>query len=277
MTRTVGTCSFVRVLRYRIHGCVLSLTLRSARQGSASILVHFYHTMRTMYFLYGPALSDTSTEMGGKATATTATIINTQSANRKQALMAFEIVERTDFDHLYSLGSAYGDSDSPYLQLFEAGCGSQATGWKCTKACLDISAGPTLLLGSANATYTLQNCLVFPIVASMLAAGNLTAHGVQLAQKYGIEANHTSQVDLSWPVILDCVFAFCGSTQTSGCKNYSDAGNWTATVVSNQLPMSADSGNFETHLPADAVHADFSGLAWVGCVWKCKQLRCLIG
>ncbi|EMC97936.1 hypothetical protein BAUCODRAFT_146537 [Baudoinia panamericana UAMH 10762] len=104
-----------------------------------------------------------------------------------------------DFDSaVYTAGSWYS-----YLQLFEPGC-RVGNGWNCTAACLDTNIGPTLVWNSTswtNSTYTLQNCIVYPVIASLLASNQLNARSVEIAKKYNIQphANLWRNATAGWP------------------------------------------------------------------------------
>jgi hypothetical protein len=103
--------------------------------------------------------------------------------------------------------------------LWESGC-QAGDFWNCTAACLDLERGPTLMRNSVNATNTLQNCIVYPIIAVALASGSLSGDGLTLAQKYNIQP--MSNVSLSdpaqiWPVFHGCISTYCNTFASGTC------------------------------------------------------------
>lgn len=75
----------------------------------------------------------------------------------------------------------------------------------CTKACLNATA----IWKDENAMFTLQNCLVYPVISRMLAAGNLSATAQQTAKEYNI-ANETL-IDLTQIIapVKNCIDQVC--------------------------------------------------------------------
>lgn len=51
------------------------------------------------------------------------------------------------------------------IVLFDSGC-YQGNRWNCTAACLDEEQGPGITWSGQNASYTIQNCLAYPIIAN---------------------------------------------------------------------------------------------------------------
>jgi hypothetical protein len=141
----------------------------------------------------------------------------------------YDIYENTDYgwwfdfsssvDPEWSIGSSVG-----YLQLYSSGCyNSTRKEWNCTAACFDPPSVTLPFWNTTNATYTLQNCLVYPVIAHLLAGGKLTSHAVTLAHNYHIEANANlwSNNSAGWPVINNCISDFCENDDKGiapGCK-----------------------------------------------------------
>ena len=76
---------------------------------------------------------------------------------------------------------------------------------------------PSLLWSHTNATFTLQNCLVFPFIASLLAGGNLTDHAINLTQQFSIQRSDNVITRFSGPVIDNYIDSYCATTNASGC------------------------------------------------------------
>lgn len=103
------------------------------------------------------------------------------------------------------------------LTLYESGCHVD-DGWNCTAACLDPALGPALLWDGPEAMYTLQNCMVLPLIAYLLANGSLSQRQASLASKYSIEADLTLWSREGWPVINGCMRAACEES-SSGAED----------------------------------------------------------
>ncbi|KAK3114975.1 hypothetical protein LTR53_006154 [Teratosphaeriaceae sp. CCFEE 6253] len=149
--------------------------------------------------------------------------------------MVFDITERTEaegddypYSQWYDIDTATGGYPSGdigangFLQLYDTGC-MLGDGWNCTAACLDTTAGPAILWNTSNyGMYTMQNCVVLPVIAALLAANNLTPGSVKLAAKYQIQANAGLVNDsmAGWPVINNCMNEYCDGNSESvpGCN-----------------------------------------------------------
>ncbi|KAK0279956.1 hypothetical protein LTR35_001005 [Friedmanniomyces endolithicus] len=192
--------------------------------------------------------------------------------------MAYSIVERTDqpYGPWYDFATAsgvynWGYSDANdgawgYLQLYDSGC-KVGNGWNCTAACLDTELGPDLLWNTTNTGYTLQNCIVLPFIAALLAASELTPTAVKLAQKYQIAPdaslfNSSNASAISWPVINNCINQFCegngGSTpgcDTSHAPNQ-DAMLWYTFTPNETYYQDGDGQNYTQNITFDGVRVD---------------------
>ncbi len=192
--------------------------------------------------------------------------------------MAYSIVERTDqpYGPWYDFATAsgvynWGYSDANdgawgYLQLYDSGC-KVGNGWNCTAACLDTELGPNLLWNTTNTGYTLQNCIVLPFIAALLAASDLTPTAVKLAQKYQIAPdaslfNSSNASAISWPVINNCINQFCegngGSTpgcDTSHAPNQ-DAMLWYTFTPNETYYQDGDGQNYTQNITFDGVRVD---------------------
>ena len=121
-------------------------------------------------------------------------------------------------DDAFYLSGDYG----AYFMLYSTGCLVGEEQWNCTAACLDPERGPSLLWNATSPMYTLQNCLVLPYIALLLAGGNLTDHAVNLTKKYQIEPSTTlvNTIQDGWPVVNLCIDSYCTANSDSpGCKN----------------------------------------------------------
>ena len=103
------------------------------------------------------------------------------------------------------------------ILLYEAGCRMNdlaitASGWDCFVACTSVRVGPLATWTGPNASWTIQNCLVYPFLAAALAADELVEDPPGLLVKYGIEAEPDVNSTLSknphleaWPIVNDCL------------------------------------------------------------------------
>jgi hypothetical protein len=109
-------------------------------------------------------------------------------------------------------GSPAHNSDTVFL--WESGCKIGDT-WNCTTACLDPVKGSEMVWNSTDAMFTLQNCLLYPILASAAAQSLLVQDPPGLLEKYGIDTNNTLEAGsapnatTSFPVLESCVKEFC--------------------------------------------------------------------
>lgn len=103
------------------------------------------------------------------------------------------------------------------IVLHPSGC-QQGDIWNCTAACLDEEQGPSITWSGPNSPYTIQNCLVYPIIATAAAQGWLEEKPPGLLKKYGIFANLSLPIETTnaevdyhhaWPVIRNCMQKFC--------------------------------------------------------------------
>ncbi|KAK5681793.1 hypothetical protein LTS10_006326 [Elasticomyces elasticus] len=156
--------------------------------------------------------------------------------------MSFDIIERTEakgddqpfgewFDIATATGgspyNAYGPYYGPYgfLQLYDTGCRTGYTTWNCTAACLDTDVGPSMVWNdSASGMYTLQNCVVLPVIAALLASSSLTPAAVAIAGRYEIapDASLINGVNgTAWPVLSNCFNEYCEANGegTPGCNS----------------------------------------------------------
>jgi hypothetical protein len=121
----------------------------------------------------------------------------------------------------YGSYSDYPGSPHPgnnTLFLWESGCRVGET-WNCTLACLDLEAGPNMVWNSSEAMFTLQNCLVYPILATAAAHDWLVQDTPGLLDKFEIPSRdilptNTTTEDLklstsAWPVINGCLQRVC--------------------------------------------------------------------
>jgi hypothetical protein len=109
-------------------------------------------------------------------------------------------------------GSPAHKSDKVFL--WESGCKIGDT-WNCTMACLDPLQGSEMVWNSTDSMFTLQNCLLYPILASAAAQSLLVQDPPGLLEKYGIDTNNTLDTGSAlnattyFPVLESCVQEFC--------------------------------------------------------------------
>ncbi|KAI9713400.1 MAG: hypothetical protein M1820_000782 [Bogoriella megaspora] len=115
-------------------------------------------------------------------------------------------------------------SQPDILLLNEQGCGTGANGTgpkNCTAACQD----PTLVWGNMN---TMQNCMLYPVISSMLALPNLTDYAKGLSRSYGFEDASNENLDLNdiTNTIANCINEYCA---TANCTAPGDDQIWNTT------------------------------------------------
>lgn len=109
-------------------------------------------------------------------------------------------------------GSPAHESDTVFL--WESGC-KIGDAWNCTAACVDSSQGLDMVWNTTNAMFTLQNCLLYPILVSASTQSLLVQDPPGLLEKYGIDTNNTlvagpaSNATAYFPVLESCVQEFC--------------------------------------------------------------------
>lgn len=138
-------------------------------------------------------------------------------------------------DDSYNGGLNYGGiSESDYtisgievsgIMLWEAGCFDNSSHtWNCTAFCVGDRGPEMWSAQNENATYTLQNCMVYPLILSALANGSLVQHPANLTDKYAIESvNETHNITSGWTNIDNCIASYCnelgtGSEQNPACN-----------------------------------------------------------
>lgn len=138
--------------------------------------------------------------------------------------------------YLYSdaVNDALGNGHSDYIAspeprnntlfLWESGCRIGDT-WNCTLACSDSETGLNMVWNSTGAMFTLQNCLVYPVLATAAAHEWLEQHPADLLEKFGITPHEmmpistttdTERSASAWPAIGGCLKRAC--TQFNGYK-----------------------------------------------------------
>ncbi|KAI9783708.1 MAG: hypothetical protein M1816_001189 [Peltula sp. TS41687] len=91
----------------------------------------------------------------------------------------------------------YGD---PHFRLYDNGCGPDHN---CTQSCQD----PSVVFSSM---YALHNCIMYPLVSSIVLAGNFSQSGLEVANHFGMtgHANITSEIKR---VVNSCIDEYCST------------------------------------------------------------------
>lgn len=89
---------------------------------------------------------------------------------------------------------------------------------------IDLYADGCLVYGLPNCTYacadpsmawdrfwTLMNCLMYPTISGLMAAGRLTPNGMRMADYYGILPSRSVDLSVMQAAIDDCAKAYCKS------------------------------------------------------------------
>lgn len=105
------------------------------------------------------------------------------------------------------------DLDSSTLLLNDRGC-LDATSQRhdCTKACQD----PAAVWRDENAMFTMQNCMVYPVISIMLLDGNLSANALDTIEEYNILSASSIDLDRIVSPIQDCIDQFCKDGNNCG-------------------------------------------------------------
>ena len=95
------------------------------------------------------------------------------------------------------------------LYLWESGCRTDG-GWDCPASCTSA----IKVWNSSDSVFTLQNCLVYPILAYSASQGWLVEEHSGLLEKYGIAPNDNvsfgdTKEHRYWPAIRDCRNEMC--------------------------------------------------------------------
>ena len=115
-----------------------------------------------------------------------------------------------------------GPINASPLELRKDGCTIEEGVWNCTKACQDVDQ----VFSSVS---TLQNCMVFPQISSLLLNGSLNEAARDTAHKYGIDQGGYKISTKVHDVITGCFDGWCkqhprcdlGTDQNKSC--YADA------------------------------------------------------
>ena len=142
--------------------------------------------------------------------------------------MGWEILIDNDFGQPFSWFSfedAMKRASAGYLQISDAGCliddNLDAPLRNCSLACL-YNDGNVLnpVWGSKWSPFTLQNCLMYPYIAFILATESRDSIPSDfLIEQYGILPDENISID-SWPVINNCLDSFCAihGEDVPGCN-----------------------------------------------------------
>lgn len=94
------------------------------------------------------------------------------------------------------------------LKLYLHGCITDRGIFNCTEACQDVNQ----IFSSAQ---TLQNCIVFPQISSLLANGSLTKEARAIAIQAGIDEDSYNMSDTIFKTTTGCLQGWCH--QIDGC------------------------------------------------------------
>lgn len=93
--------------------------------------------------------------------------------------------------------------------LYSNGCMVNGGTWNCTEACQDVNQ-------IFSSVYTLQNCLEFPQMSSLLANGSLTQAARTTALEAGIDESSYNVSSAVYDIITGCLHGWCA--QNSKCR-----------------------------------------------------------
>lgn len=109
------------------------------------------------------------------------------------------------FEDALSSATAYSipsNTSKGLLELYPYGCITDRGILNCTEACQDVNQ----IFLSAQ---TLQNCIVFPQISSLLASGSLTKEARAIAIKAGIDEDSYNMSDTIFKTTTGCLQGWC--------------------------------------------------------------------
>lgn len=113
-----------------------------------------------------------------------------------------------------SLSAVYGQvfSGQKSLSLYLDGCGPDQN---CTSVCLD----PTMVF---NNTHTTQNCILYPLIGSLMVSGNLSDDSYRAASAMGIVPQEDTCVAIARTTImcLDSMSAYMSRYNATNTAYY---------------------------------------------------------
>lgn len=135
----------------------------------------------------------------------------------RPALYSFQEVLLSSTAYASNDSSLYNDSLGAFLgvsmgsppQLYSNGCMIGGGTWNCTEACQDVNQ-------IFSSIYTLQNCLEYPQISSLVANGSLTQAARATALKAGIDESSYNVSGTVYDTINGCLRGWCA--QNSPCK-----------------------------------------------------------
>ena len=110
-----------------------------------------------------------------------------------------------EYSRAYGLQDALYDFGAPdgIPTLYETGCvQSDNHTLNCALSCLDVDA----IFGNMS---TLQNCLVYPVISSLISNETLESNATQVANRFGIYANSTTLPEEISTIIQKCFTSYC--------------------------------------------------------------------
>lgn len=142
----------------------------------------------------------------------------------------------------------YDNRDAAYsITLYDDGCG---TNRNCAEACQH----PATVFSNLS---TLHNCIVYPAISGLVAAGSVTQHGMRVASDFGISGHENISLAIE-RILNNCMDDICNllnatdSSRSSGdsiCKS-----NLRIDITPKDVQNSTfwELGNICDGLPADA-------------------------
>lgn len=196
----------------------------------------------TCFMLYRSIIKQRSTNMDSTSTSEIVLSLTLKEQPTQSPIIerpytyedAFSDALGQDYTSYSSHGRYAGSPDfrNNTLFLWESGCRTNGT-WNCTLACSDSEQGRNMVWNSSEAMFTLQNCLVYPMLLNATAHGWLVEDPPGLLDKFNIipddiKTNYTTDFAPSSrvrPVIDRCLAASCASLPHYGRCVLDDDGN----------------------------------------------------
>lgn len=109
------------------------------------------------------------------------------------------------------------------VYLWESGCHAH-DGWDCPEICRHIETNPKAVWNDTRGMFTLQNCLILPVLEYSASQKWLFEESAGLLEKYGIGLNTSTSIESTephpgdWPAVGLCREAMCNQLDLKKCE-----------------------------------------------------------
>ena len=99
------------------------------------------------------------------------------------------------------------------VELYRNGCNTTDGTWNCTQVCQNVEQ-------IFSSVYTLQNCMVFPQISSLVANGSLPEAARATAIEAGIDESSYNISNTVYEILDECLQGWC--QQQPNCAQFGD-------------------------------------------------------